>query len=62
MHRLISRSSHKIFLILDNLKVHCEKMVTAWLEKRQDKIEVLYLPPYSPEIESGWVPEPCLKT
>jgi transposase len=39
-----------VFLILDNLKVHHAKLVTAWLAERKDQIEVFYLPPYSPEI------------
>jgi transposase len=50
MERLISDSSQKVFLILDNLKVHHAKLVTAWLAERKDQIEVFYLPPYSPEI------------
>ena len=31
MERLIADSSQKVFLILDNLKVHHAKLVTAWL-------------------------------
>lgn len=50
MERLIADSRQKVFLILDNLKVHHAKLVTAWLAKRSDRIEVFYLPPYSPEI------------
>jgi len=50
MERLIADSSQKVFLILDNLKVHHAKFVTAWLAERKDQIEVFYLPPYSPEI------------
>lgn len=50
MERLIADSSQKVFLILDNLKVHHAKLVTAWLAERKDRIEVFYLPPYSPEI------------
>jgi len=50
MRRLIANVSHKIFLILDNLRVHHGKKVQAWLEKHKDHIEVFYLPPYSPEI------------
>jgi hypothetical protein len=48
--RLIADSKEKMFLILDNLKVHHAKLVTAWLADRKDQIEVFYLPPYSPEI------------
>jgi transposase len=50
MGRLIADSRQKVFLILDNLKVHHAKQVTAWLAERNDQIEVFYLPSYSPEI------------
>ena len=49
MARLIRTSERKVFLILDNLKVHHGKLAAAWLEKRKDKIEVFFLPPYAPE-------------
>jgi transposase len=50
MKRLIADSERKVFLILDNLRVHHGKLVTAWLAENKDKIEVFFLPPYSPEI------------
>ncbi|MBE0642560.1 MAG: transposase [Bacteroidetes bacterium] len=40
----------KIFLILDNLKVHHAKIVKAWLAGREHEIELFYLPSYSPEL------------
>ena len=49
MERLVRSSERKVFLILDNLKVHHGKLVAAWLEKHKDKIEVFFLPPYAPE-------------
>ena len=49
MQRLVRASEQKVFLILDNLKVHHGKLVAAWLEKHKDKIEVFFLPPYAPE-------------
>ena len=49
MERLTRASEQKIFLILDNLKVHHGKFVAAWLEKHKEKIEVFFLPPYAPE-------------
>lgn len=49
MERLIHASKQKVFLILDNLKVHHGKLVAAWLEKHKEKIEVFFLPPYAPE-------------
>ena len=49
MARLVRDSSRKVFLILDNLRVHHAKKVTNWLTERKDKIEVFFLPPYAPE-------------
>jgi hypothetical protein len=40
----------KVFLILDNLKVHHSKPVKAWLQENKEHIEVFYLPSYSPEL------------
>ena len=49
MERLTHSSERKVFLILDNLKVHHGKLVSAWLKKHEDKIEVFFLPSYAPE-------------
>ena len=49
MRRLVHDSPRKVFLILDNLKVHHSKKVMYWLEKHKDEIRVFYLPPYAPE-------------
>ena len=49
MERLIRASKQKVFLILDNLKVHHGKLAAAWLERHKDKMEVFFLPPYAPE-------------
>lgn len=50
MSRLIKDADRKVFLILDNLRVHHSKTVKAWLEDNKDQIEVFYLPSYSPEL------------
>jgi transposase len=50
LEALIKDAGKKIFLILDNLRVHHSKPVKAWLEKHKEKIEVFYLPSYSPEL------------
>jgi transposase len=49
LRRLAHDGKKKVFLILDNLRVHHAKKVTAWLEKHKAEIEVFYLPPYAPE-------------
>ncbi len=50
LERLTRQQQKKIFLILDNLRVHHSKLVRAWLQANADKIEVFYLPSYSPEL------------
>jgi transposase len=50
LERLIRQQKSKIFLILDNLRVHHSKLVQQWLAENADKIEVFYLPSYSPEL------------
>jgi transposase len=48
--RLIAESERKVFLILDNLRVHHAKLVRQWLEEHKEEIEIFYLPAYSPEL------------
>ena len=50
LEALIKDAVRKIFLILDNLRVHHSKLVKAWLEARKDRIEVFYLPSYAPDL------------
>ena len=47
---LTKDADRKVFLILDNLRVHHSKRVKAWLADKKDKIEIFYLPSYSPEL------------
>ncbi len=48
LKRLIEDAGRKVFLVLDNLRVHHAKLVKAWLEKHIYEIEIFYLPAYSP--------------
>lgn len=50
MESLTKDAPRKIFLVMDNLKVHHCKPVKEWLEKNKERIEVFYLPSYSPEL------------
>ena len=50
MKRLIKDANKKIFLILDNLKVHHSYIVKDWLKEHEDEIEVFFLPSYSPRM------------
>ncbi|QZT36814.1 transposase [Halosquirtibacter xylanolyticus] len=49
MTQLIKTSKKKIFLILDNLKVHHSKIVKEWGSDNKNKIELFFLPSYSPD-------------
>ena len=40
----------KLFLILDNLRVHHSKPVKKWVAEHAEQIELFYLPSYSPEL------------
>jgi hypothetical protein len=55
LERLTRPPQRKIFLILDNLRVHHSKLVKRWREENADKIEVFYLPSYSPQLN----PDEC---
>ena len=50
LSRLIKDASRKVFLIVDNLKVHHSNKVAEWLKDKTEKIEVFFLPPYAPEL------------
>jgi transposase len=50
LERLTRKQPRKIFLILDNLRVHHSKVVKQWLAVHAEQIEVFYLPSYSPEL------------
>lgn len=49
MAHLIKNRGRKVFLILDNLRVHHSKLVQEWAEKNRAYIELFFLPSYSPE-------------
>jgi transposase len=50
LKRLIKDVGHKVYLILDNLRVHHSKLVRHWLEEHKEQIELFFLPSYSPEL------------
>lgn len=51
MKRLLKGSKRKkIFLVLDNLRVHKAVKVQEWVRKHADEIELFFLPSYSPEL------------
>ena len=50
LSRLVKDAKRKVFLILDNHRVHHSKIVKEWLEQHKGQIELFFLPSYSPEL------------
>lgn len=50
LKRLIKGAGKKLFIILDNLKVHHSKIVKKWVEENKNKLALFFLPSYSPEL------------
>lgn len=50
LKRLVRDAGRKVYLIVDNLRVHHSKVVKAWLAEHKHEIEIFYLPSYSPEL------------
>jgi transposase len=48
--RLLRSSTRKIFLIVDRLKAHEEGSVATWVAAHKDRIEVIPMPPRTPEL------------
>lgn len=57
LKRLVNDAARKIFLIVDNLRVHRARIVTAWGAANADKIELFYLPPLCLRSQSRRVPQ-----
>lgn len=49
LRRLVKGADRKLFVIVDNLRVHRARRVMAWLAENADRIELFFLPPYAPE-------------
>ena len=44
LEQLIKYQDNKVFLILDNLRVHQSKIIKKWEEEHEAEIELFYLP------------------
>lgn len=53
LRRLIKNKKRKIFLIVDNLKVHHAKKVKAWTSEHKGEIELFFPASIRPAIQSG---------
>ncbi|WP_176014271.1 IS630 family transposase [Victivallis sp. Marseille-Q1083] len=50
MERLIHQNERKVYLILDNLRVHHSKTLTGFLQENAAFIKLFFLPSYSPDL------------
>ena len=50
LERLIREAERKVFVVLDNLRVHHSRKVREWLAQHPEQIELFFLPSYCPEL------------
>jgi transposase len=50
VRRLVKEARRKVFLIVDRHPVHRSRAVRAWLKKNAERIEMFFLPSYSPHL------------
>ena len=50
LKQMIKYSKRKIYFITDGHPAHKAKKLDEWLTKNKDRIEIIFLPPYSPEL------------
>jgi transposase len=50
LKRLVANAKRKIFLIVDNGPSHVSKKTKAFVASIKEKLELFYLPPYSPDL------------
>ncbi|MCL2160477.1 MAG: IS630 family transposase [Betaproteobacteria bacterium] len=46
---LIKEVSRKVYLVVDSLRVHHDKLIKEWLADKTEKIELVFLPPCAPQ-------------
>jgi len=52
LKRMIRYNKQKIFFVTDGHPAHKTKKLKAWLEENSSRIEVFFIPPYSPELNA----------
>lgn len=62
LSRLIRYNRRKVFIIVDGHPAHKAKMVKEWLEEHAERIELFFLPAYSPELNPDELVNQDVKT
>ena len=50
LRRLLVNAQRQIYLVVDGYPVHRSKKVREFVTAQQGRLELLFLPPYSPEL------------
>lgn len=53
LRRLVRDRGKKVYLIVDRHPVHTSRKVQWWVERHQEEIRLVYLPPYSRALNPG---------
>ena len=62
LRRLVRHASRKVFVILDRHPVHRSRAVRQWIEAHADRIEMFFLPGYSPDLNPDEMVNQDVKT
>lgn len=62
LQQMIKYKKRKIFFVTDNHPSHKTKKLGEWLEENKERIEVFFIPPYSPELNPQEYVNQDLKT
>jgi putative transposase len=62
---LLKYSGQRIVMILDNARIHHAKLLLPFLRKHEYELELVFLPPYSPNLNlieefRGWLKRSCV--
>lgn len=62
LENVLNRYSGKIVMILDNARIHHAKLIQPFLLENVERLELMFLPPYSPNLNLieglwGWLKE-----
>jgi transposase len=54
LNKIVRRKKRgkKIILVLDNARYHHATMIQPWLKTNRQKMQLLFLPPYSPDLNN----------
>ena len=50
LKRLMAGAKQPIFLVVDGRPIHKAKLVKDYVEQQQEQLKLVYLPPYSPQL------------